>query len=159
MGIDRDTCEKVLGEFDSIAPYIKQLNEAAAATARNRGYIRTLLGRRRRFNLWAPKGSGKDEPALPHNQAKEKWPEEILERAYVYKAFNALIQGSAADQTKKALIDITRAVGLPQMTVHDEISKSVQSEKEAEIMRECMVGAIPLLAPVRADLDLGGHWV
>lgn len=159
MGIDQDTCREVLEAFDSIAPYIKQLNESAASIARKRGYIKTLLGRRRRFNLWAPVGSSKDEEAFHFEKAKEKWPKEELERAFVYKAFNALIQGGAADQTKKALVDISRAVGLPQMTVHDEISNSVHSEKEALLMGECMRNAIPLLAPVRTDMELGGSWV
>lgn len=159
MGIDLDTCASVLAEFDAIAPYIKLLDEACRNLAQSRGYIFTLLGRRRRFNLWFPKGSSKEVIALPFEQAKHKWPEELLERAYTYKSFNALIQGGAADQTKKALVDINSAVGLPQMTVHDEISASVQSEKEALVMQDCMVNAIPLLAPVRADMDLGGTWV
>ena len=159
MDIDLDTCASVLAEFDSIAPYIKMLNEETRNRAQLRGYIFTLYGRRRRFNLWFPKGSSKEVVALPQEQARHTWPEEILERAYTYKAFNALIQGGAADQTKKALVDINSAVGLPQMTVHDEISASVQSEKEALVMQDCMVNAIPLLAPVRADMDLGGSWV
>lgn len=159
MNLDTETCEKVLGEFDSIAPYIKLLFDGCRNVASMRGYVRTLLGRRRRFNLWAPVGSSKDEPALPLQLAKQKWPEEQLERAYTYKAFNGLVQGGAADQTKKALVDIASAVRVPQMTVHDEISVAVHDEKEARIVQECMVNAIPLLAPVRTDMELGRSWV
>jgi len=97
--------------------------------------------------------------ALPLEEAKDRWPELTLQRAFVFKAFNALIQGSAAGQTKKALVDVASAIGLPQMTVHDEISKSVKDEKEAALMNEIMVNTVPLLSPVRADMDLGLHWV
>jgi len=55
-------------------------------------------------------------------------------------------------------VHIYRALGLPKMTVHDEISKSVKNEKEAEIMGEIMRDCIPLLSPVRSDLDLGKTW-
>lgn len=81
-----------------------------------------------------------------------------MERAWTYKAFNALIQGGAAGQTKTALVHINRSLGLPMMSVHDEISKSVSNEKEADMMGEIMRNCIPLLAPVRSDLDLGKTW-
>ena len=90
--------------------------------------------------------------------AQARWPKHNLERAGTYKAFNRLCQGGAAGQTKRALLEINKAVGLPQMTVHDEVSKSVSSEKETKLMNEIMINCIPLLSPVRADLELKDHW-
>jgi DNA polymerase I-like protein with 3'-5' exonuclease and polymerase domains len=91
-------------------------------------------------------------------KAQKDWTGLPLERAWTYKAFNGLCQGGGAGQTKKALVDIYESLGLPQMTVHDEISKSVVDEREAKQMNEIMVNTIPLLAPVRADMDLGKTW-
>ena len=44
------------------------------------------------------------------------------------------------------------------MTVHDEISKSINDEKELKIMEEIMVNCVPLKAPVKAELALANHW-
>lgn len=127
------------------------------------------MGHKRHFNLWQPAAIWNDETkrydkpskdtlALPLSAAKHKWPDLLLQRAYTYKAFNALCQGGAAGQTKTALVQIHQAIGLPQMTVHDEISKSITDEKELKIMDEIMVNCVPLKAPVKAELALANHW-
>ena len=68
------------------------------------GKIRTLLGRLCRFHLWEPNQFGIHK-SLPHDQALlEHGPG--IKRAFTYKALNKLIQGSAADMTKKAMIDL-----------------------------------------------------
>lgn len=162
MNIPEHECDTLLKAFDEIVPFINLLARSVSNAARDRGFIRTLIGHKRHFNLWQPRqeyGEQKSfEAALPFEQAKAKWPDRELERAYTYKAFNALCQGGAAGQTKKALVEIYKAVGLPQMTVHDEISKSVVSEKETKMMNEILINCVPLLAPVRADLTVGKSW-
>jgi DNA polymerase I-like protein with 3'-5' exonuclease and polymerase domains len=95
---------------------------------------------------------------LPFEEAKNRWPRYQLERAHTYKGFNALCQGGAAGQMKKALVDVNSAVGLPQMSVHDELSKSVQDPKQAPLINEIMVNTIPLLSPVRTDWSVGSSW-
>jgi DNA polymerase-1 len=163
MGISPDECDQILRSFDAAVPYIDMLAKAVANMAGSRGFINTLIGHKRHFNLFlpvTPRGQKRDISltALPFAAAKALWPKSELERAWTYKAFNALIQGGAAGQTKKALVEINRSVGLPQMTVHDEISKSTASEKETRMMNEIMVHCVPLLAPVRADLTVGKTW-
>ena len=67
--------------------------------AQQHGQIRTLLGRLCRFHLWEPNSFGMHK-ALPFEQASQEHGGGIR-RAYTYKALNKLIQGSAADMTKK----------------------------------------------------------
>lgn len=157
IGLPEDECEIVLRAFDAVVPYIGILAERFQSRASSRGWIKTLLGSRRRFNLWQPSREWGNTP-LTRPEALKNWPDQALERAFVYKAFNAGIQGSAANQAKKALVDIYETIGLPSMAVHDEISKSVKDEKEAKLMGEIMCNAVKLRLPVRADLDLGVTW-
>lgn len=158
MGIDEGTCRDILGEFDTVVPYISLLARRLSYKAQQSGFVRTVLGRHRHFDFWVPRQS-QDLPVRGRTAAVRKWTESAdLERAFTYKAFNALIQGSAADQTKKALVDLNQAIGLPQMTVHDEISMSVENEAQALQMKEIMEKAVPLLCPAQCDMDLGPSW-
>lgn len=176
MGIDYDRCQEILEAFDSGVPYIGLLGTALTEKAQQTGFVRTVLGRHRHFDHWTItkrsdpeyqrlKALGQEKKYIPpmpvkgRKAAVAKWTEYAeLERAWCYKAFNALIQGSAADQTKQALVDINQAIGLPQMTVHDEISKSVKDEAESKIMGEIMVNCVKLLCPAQTDADLGPSW-
>lgn len=163
-GMPLPDCETILAGFDQLVPYVSILNKALTNKARDRGWIRLLAGHKSHFNLWEvprwerPNIPGENWMPLPLELAEERWPDLPLIRAGTYKSFNRLCQGGAAGQTKTALVEINRSVGLPQMTVHDEISKSTQSEKEAKLMNEIMVHCIPLVAPVRADLSVGPTW-
>lgn len=163
MNMSLDDCDTVLTAFDSVVPYVKMLASAVSARAQQRGYIKTLLGYRRRFNLWVPRQKYGEEREfhmpLPLEAAQHKWPDRQLERAGTHKAFNALIQGGAANQAKKAIVLAWRASIRPNLLVHDEInSGSIQNEKQAKQLKEIMEHAIPLRSPVRADLDLGWSW-
>lgn len=162
-GMALDKCEEILNGFDSLVPYISIMNSACTNVARDRGWLRLLLGHKSHFNLYEVPKRDRDDPtdtypALPFAAAKTRWPNKRLERAGTYKAFNRLCQGGAAGQTKKALVEIAKAVGLPGMTVHDEISRSIGSEKEAKDMEEIMVNCIPLKSPVRVDGEVGRTW-
>jgi DNA polymerase I-like protein with 3'-5' exonuclease and polymerase domains len=157
MGIDEAECDDILRAFDETVPYIPMLARSCANLAQQRGFIRTVLGRRRHFDFWVPRGSD-GIPGRRRADAGKTWPGKPLERAFTYKAFNALIQGSAADQTKKALVDLDQAIGLPQMTVHDEISSSIQKEKDFETMGQIMRETIPLKCPVQTDPYIGPCW-
>ena len=96
--------------------------------SQDRGQIRTLLGRLCRFHLWEPNQFGIHK-ALPHDAAlAEHGPG--IRRAYTYKALNRLIQGSAADMTKQAMIDLHAEGIIPHLQVHDELDISVQNKKK-----------------------------
>lgn len=168
-GLGLTECEDILNGFDELVPYVSLLNRTTSGLARSRGWIKTLLGHKAHFNYWeVPRRNQKNpEPGkppidyspLPFAKAKARFPDLPLERAWVYKAFNRLCQGGAAGQTKKAMVEINKAIGRPLMSVHDEVSRSIASDKETDMMNEIMVHCIPLLAPVRADREVGFSWL
>lgn len=158
MGIDEEKCREILTAFDAGVPYITLLARALSNKAASVGFVRTVLGRHRHFNHWKPCDT-QDMPIKGLEAARAHWgPDAQLERAWTYKAFNALIQGSAGDQSKRALVEINRAIGLPMHPVHDEISKSVENEKEALVMKEIMENCVKLECPAQTDMDLGASW-
>ena len=124
--------------------------------AQDAGHIRTLLGRRCRFHLWEPNQFGIHK-ALPHDAAlREHGP--VSKRAYTYKALNKLIQGSAADMTKKAMIELSKAGILAHIQVHDELDISVKDDKQVKQIVEIMESAVKLEIPNRVDFESGSNW-
>ena len=79
-----------------------------------------------------------------------------IKRAYTYKALNRLIQGSAADMTKKAMIDLHREGITPHIQVHDELDISVSDN--ADKIKEIMESAVELEVPVKVDYESGLNW-
>jgi DNA polymerase I-like protein with 3'-5' exonuclease and polymerase domains len=94
---------------------------------------------------------------LPHDAAlAEHGPG--IRRAYTYKALNRLIQGSAADMTKKAMIELHKEGIIPHVQVHDELDISIGSEKEAQRIKDIMEGAVTLEVPNKVDYEFGKNW-
>ena len=58
--------------------------------------------------------------------------------AFTYKALNRLIQGGAADMTKKAMVNLYEKGILPQIQIHDELCLSIKNDKEATIVKDIM---------------------
>lgn len=77
---------------------------------------------------------------------------------FVHKALNRLIQSSAADQMKKAMLDLWKEGFLPLVTVHDELGFSVKNHEEAERIKEIMENAVQLEVPSRVQLDVVRNW-
>ena len=122
--------------------------------AQDSGKIRTLLGRLCRFHSWEPNQFGIHK-ALPHDAAlAEHGPG--FKRAYTYKALNRLIQGSAADMTKKAMIDLYKEGITPHIQVHDELDISVSDNANKII--EIMENAVKLEVPNKVDYEYGPNW-
>ena len=71
---------------------------------------------------------------------------------------NRLIQGSAADQTKKAMVDLYKEGFLPLIQVHDELDMSFSTEKECKRIVEIMEHTIELKVPSKVDVDMGPSW-
>jgi len=159
-----EEAKEIMAEFDKICPFIKEISDDATRLAQNRGWIRTLGGRVRHFNLWWPTGRMEQKKlklihGLPYEKAKEKWPQLILERAYTSKALNAYIQGTAADMLKMAMINIESKLGLiPLLSVHDELNYSVADFNIALLIKQEMEQAMKLVIPVIADMELLERW-
>ena len=83
-----------------------------------------------------------------------------LRRAFTYKALNKLIQGSAADQTKKAMADCYKEGLIPMLTVHDELCFSVENQEQATRITEVMETGLDhiLKVPSKVDEELGDNW-
>ena len=155
--MDPQDAKKMLQDFHGKVPFMKGMLEAVMNRANSKGVIRTLLGRKCRFDLWEPTSWGVHK-ALPLNQAQTEYGMAI-KRAHTYKALNRLIQGSAADQTKKAMVDVYEQLGIvPLIQVHDELDCSVKSEKQAKEVKEVMENCVKLEVPSKVDIDFGESW-
>ncbi len=154
LGVSKDKAEELFKQYHGKVPFVKQLMDAVMRRAQDSGKIRTLLGRLCRFHLWEPNQFGIHK-ALPHDQAlMEHGPG--IKRAYTYKALNRLIQGSAADMTKKAMIDLYKEGITPHIQVHDELDISVNNN--ADRIKEIMEHAVSLEVPNKVDYESGPNW-
>ena len=157
LDMEPQDAKKMLQDFHGKVPFMKGMLEAVMNRANSKGVIRTLLGRKCRFDLWEPTSWGVHK-ALPLNQAQTEYGMAI-KRAHTYKALNRLIQGSAADQTKKAMVDVYEQLGIvPLIQVHDELDCSVKSEKQAKEVKEVMENCVELEVPSKVDIDFGESW-
>jgi DNA polymerase I-like protein with 3'-5' exonuclease and polymerase domains len=156
LGVSKEKAEELLGKYNTEVPFVKQLLKGVMSRAQDCGYIRTLLGRRCRFPLWEPRQFGIHK-ALSHDAAlTEHGPG--IKRAYTYKALNKLIQGSAADMTKKAMVDLHKEGIIPHIQVHDELDISVKNDKEAKQIVQIMESTVELEIPNKVDYESGDNW-
>jgi DNA polymerase I-like protein with 3'-5' exonuclease and polymerase domains len=156
LGVSKEKAEGLFRQYHSKVPFVKQLMDNVMRRAEDSGKIRTLLGRLCRFHLWEPNQFGIHK-ALPHEEAlREHGPG--IKRAYTYKALNKLIQGSAADMTKKAMLELHKEGIIPHIQVHDELDISVKDPAHAEEIKEIMEQAVSLEVPNKVDYESGPNW-
>ena len=157
LDLEPQEAKEMLTDFRKRVPFMQGMLEAVMNRANSKGVIRTLLGRKCRFDLWEPTSWGVHKP-LPLNQAKVEYGDAI-KRYGTYKALNRLIQGSAADQTKKAMVNVYDELGvIPLIQVHDELDCSVKDERQANQIKEVMETCVDLQVPSKVDVDLGESW-
>jgi len=156
LGVDKETSDDLFKQYHDRVPFVKQLMDNVMQRSQQRGQIRTLLGRLCRFHLWEPNMFGMHK-ALPHDAALlEHGPG--IRRAYTYKALNKLIQGSAADMTKKAMIELYKEGIIPHIQVHDELDISIKDPAHAKKIKEIMENAVRLEVPNKVDYESGPNW-
>jgi len=156
LGLMKESAEKLIRQYHVKAPFVKQLMDNVSRKANDRGKIRTLLGRACHFDLWQPVQFGVFKP-LPLEQARKEY-DEPLKRAFTYKALNKLIQGSAADMTKKSMVSLYENGILPHIQIHDEVDISVESPQKAEEIIKIMEEAVELQVPNKVDYESGSNW-
>jgi DNA polymerase-1 len=170
-------------EFNKAVPYIKELSNRASRSAKDKGHIRTILGRYSRFtnawetsvNKWPSDFTDQKDyyqwrednaPVDSRELALKKWGGAV-QPAYTYRAFNRLCQGGSADILKKAMVDLEdagvyAAVGYPLNNVHDELDFSVPYGKIGDEalgeIRNTMENAVELRVPLRVDMEIGPNW-
>jgi DNA polymerase I-like protein with 3'-5' exonuclease and polymerase domains len=164
LGKSMEETDVYLKKYHNNVPFMRALQNELMNMASTRGYIKTLLGRRRRFNRYFPPTYDPNniEAPLPYDEAVAKWGLPV-KRAFVHKALNALIQGSAADMMKKALVEVDKAGHVVYITVHDEIDGPVTSKKQVkeinEIMRTCVrLPVEDFEVPLKVDSFMEKSW-
>jgi len=188
LGVTKHKAEELFDKYHSRVPFVKQLMNEVMKAGSKKGQIKTLLGRRCRFPKYEPilRGSdwGKyippeDEERMqdlqkmgPYikddegeilkdkdgNFKKNYWHNNPTRRAFTYKALNKLIQGSAADMTKKAMLELYKEGITPHIQVHDELDISVVNDLEAAKIKDVMENAVDLKIPNKVDYESGPNW-
>jgi DNA polymerase I-like protein with 3'-5' exonuclease and polymerase domains len=156
LGVSKEKANELFTIYHERVPFVKTLMNSVSNRAQQRGQIRTLLGRLCRFHLWEPNQFGVHK-ALPFDQARQEYGAGI-KRAYTYKALNKLIQGSAADMTKKSMLELYKEGIVAHIQVHDELDISVEDDKKAEQIKQIMESAVELEIPNKVDYESGTNW-
>jgi DNA polymerase I-like protein with 3'-5' exonuclease and polymerase domains len=156
LGLLKEAAEKLIKTYNQKAPFVRMLSDAVSRRADDSGKIRTIGGRLCHFDLWEPHGFGIKKP-LPHADAlREHGPG--IKRAFTYKALNKLIQGSAADMTKMAMLALYQEGVIPHVQIHDELDISVASLEDADKIIRIMEEAVELQVPNKVDYEEGSCW-
>ena len=163
----KEEAESLFNQYHENVPFVKQLMNQISIFAQTSGSIGTLLKRRCRFDKWeiAEWNNGKFTAPMSKPDAEAayfaKYPEAKtakIRRAMTYKALNKLIQGSAADMTKKAMLDLYEEGIIPHIQIHDELDISVRDEQQAARIVEIMENAVTLAVPNKVDYESGNTW-
>lgn len=148
INISRQEAKQYIEYYFARHPGVKTYIEKTISQAREKGYVTTLLNRRR---------------YLPDLFSSDHNIRSFGERM----AINTTIQGSAADIIKLAMVrvyDVLKKRKLATqmiLQVHDELIFDVPGEeiKEVkELVRHCMVNALPLTVSLEVDLKAGSNW-
>jgi DNA polymerase I-like protein with 3'-5' exonuclease and polymerase domains len=159
LDLTHDEAKDLIQTFHTKVPFLKGTVTAVMRRIEHPssgGAIRTLLGRKCRFPLWEPMQWGSNK-ALPYEQASIEYGSQI-KRSGTYKGLNRLIQGSAADQTKMAMVALHEAGETLLLQVHDEIVLSVADRGQAERAAEIMANCVKMEIPNRVDVEIGPNW-
>ena len=149
--------ENLFNQYHENVPFVRELMNRTSQHAQLSGSIGTLLGRRCRFNKWEPNTFGMHTP-MSLEEAERTYGRGRIRRAFTYKALNKLIQGSAADMTKKAMLDLYNEGIIPHIQIHDELDISVESPEQAKKIIEIMENAVKLAVPNKVDYEYGNTW-
>jgi DNA polymerase I len=146
--IDQKEAQKYIGDYFASHPRVRAFIDRTLAEGRERGYVSTLLGRRR---------------YLPDLKSGNPVARNAAERM----AMNAPVQGTASDMIKIAMVRVQAALtarGLRArmlLQVHDELLFEAPPDEVASIAtlaREIMASAVPLKVPVVVDVKTGDDW-
>ena len=188
LGVSKEKANELFTRYHSKVPFVKQLTNQVMKISQDKGKIKTLLKRYCRFPKYEPILKGTDWGTYVRAEDKERmlelqemgeflkdeegkiletsegkplknyWHKNTFRRAFTYKALNKLIQGSAADMTKKAMLDLYKEGIIPHIQVHDELDISVENEAQAKKIISIMENAVDLEVPNKVDYESGPNW-
>jgi DNA polymerase I-like protein with 3'-5' exonuclease and polymerase domains len=185
LGLDQRQAKELFNEYHGRVPFVRQLSQELIAFAKENKLLFTLYDRFCRFDRWEttnkewnPETNRFNEvPLYTEQQAREAFKAEMLDKykenkidsnymdyferyytpAFTYKALNRLIQGSAADMTKKAMVDLHEKGIIPHIQIHDELCFSI-TDHEPELIKSVMEQTIPLEVKNKVDFESGPNW-
>ena len=161
LGMTREEAEPLFKAYHDGVPFVKKLGQKCSGVAERRKYVRTIIGRRRNFNLY---GSARWKAGMipkHYDDAVVEWGPAV-KQYFTHKAMNSVIQGTAADILKQNMVDLYEAGFTPHLSIHDELVFSVQYDRDDPIreikhIMEHPTG-IELKVPLRADIKVGDNW-
>jgi DNA polymerase I-like protein with 3'-5' exonuclease and polymerase domains len=149
--------------YHKSVPFAKATMDECMQEAERYGHITTFLGRKSRFDLWEAAGAERTQ-AYRQEEALRLFGSSI-KRAYLHKALNRRLQGSAADLMKAAMLrcyedGVFAETGVPRLTVHDELDFSDPGGVDEAFleMQRVMESAISLRVPILAEGLIGKDW-
>jgi DNA polymerase I-like protein with 3'-5' exonuclease and polymerase domains len=185
LGLDQSKARALFNEYHSRVPFVRDLSQQLIQFAKENRLLFTLHDRFCRFDKWEttnkewnPETNRFNEvPLYTEAQAREAFKGEMLDKfkenkidpnymdyfnryytpAFTYKALNRLIQGSAADMTKKAMVDLYEKGIIPHIQIHDELCFST-TDHESKLIKSIMEETIPLEVKNKVDYESGPNW-
>ena len=185
LGLDQRQARELFNEYHGRVPFVRQLSQELITFAKDNRLLFTLYDRFCRFNKWETTNKEwnpeinrfNEVPLYTKEQAMEAFKAEMLDKykenkidanymdyfdryytpAFTYKALNKLIQGSAADMTKKSMVDLYEKGIIPHIQIHDELCFST-TDHEAKLIKETMEQTIPLEVKNKVDYESGPNW-
>jgi DNA polymerase I-like protein with 3'-5' exonuclease and polymerase domains len=158
LGITVEEAKAILAEYNSKVPFVKQLANRVQKQASETGAVKTIGGRKCRFNLYEPKSYGLFLALTEKEYIMEHGSLSSARRAMTYKALNRLIQGSAADQVKIAMVNCYKAGHIPMLQIHDELCFNIESESDEKNIINVMENSVELEVPNKVDVSIGDNW-
>ena len=185
LGLDQRQAKELFNEYHSRVPFVRQLSQELIAFSKENKLLFTLHDRFCRFDKWETTNKEwnpeinrfNEVPLYTKEQAMEAFKAEMLDKykqnkidpnymdyferyytpAFTYKALNRLIQGSAADMTKKAMVDLYEKGIIPHIQIHDELCFST-TDHESKLIKETMEQTISLEVKNKVDYESGPNW-
>lgn len=185
LGLDQTEAKTLFNDYHNRVPFVRRLSQELIDFSKKNKLLFTLYDRFCRFDKWETTNKEWNPETNRFNQvtlytekdAREAFKAEILDKfkekkidpnymdwferyytpAFTYKALNRLIQGSAADMTKKAMVDLYEKGIVPHIQIHDELCFST-TDHEAELIKETMEQTILLEVKNKVDYESGPNW-
>jgi DNA polymerase-1 len=166
-GMGQARAKEFLSLYKQRYPKVFAFLELQERLALSRGYVETILGRRRPFHF-DPAGLGRLRGKDPLEIDLEVARRGGMEAQQLRAAANAPIQGSSADIIKLAMVRLQqelKAAGLPArllLQVHDELVLEAAPEAldtVRELTRRTMEQAVQLRVPLAVDTGVGPNWM
>jgi DNA polymerase I-like protein with 3'-5' exonuclease and polymerase domains len=185
LGLEPAEAKTLFNDYHNRVPFVRRLSQELIDFSKKNKLLFTLYDRFCRFDKWEttnkewnPETNRFNQVTLyTEEQAREAFKAEILDKfkekkidpnymdwfdryytpAFTYKALNRLIQGSAADMTKKAMVDLYEKGIIPHIQIHDELCFST-TDHEAELIKKTMEETIALEVKNKVDYESGPNW-